>query len=126
MGKYFNPKRGPVTVSLRTGESAIVGPKKVLRVSPEQDGSAMLHAMVRRKLLIRLPDDVVAENVVGEVVKSVEPQISKSVDSTELKEELPSMKWSKKRLKEYAECKGLEILPGSVKLEILRVIESAS
>jgi hypothetical protein len=56
MASYFNKTRGPITVSLRTGEPAIVGPKQTLCVTPEQDRSASLLSRVKKGLLVLVPD----------------------------------------------------------------------
>jgi len=112
MASYFNKTRGPVTVSLKNGESSIVGPKKVMVVSPEQDGSASLHAMVRRGLLIKLKEPTL-------------PQIQE-VSPVEDALELPSMQWTKSHLIEHAESLDLDVSSSWTKVEILQAIEETS
>lgn len=140
MAGYFNKTRGPITVSLKTGESAMVPPKGTLDVTIEQDGSASLHAMVRRGLLVRLktPPQTVVPSVVVPSVPPTPPTPSASSKPSTLVTpstsapvvpvtlpELPSKQWSKSRLIEHAEAMGLEIETDSTKVEILRVIEEA-
>jgi len=120
MAGYFNKTRGLVTVSLRNGESAIVGPKQTMIVSPEQDGSASLHAMVRRGLLVRLktPSTPVAKTAPKPVPSSVPTTPVESVKA-------PSLEWKKSTLVEHAEALGLEVPASWTKVEILEAIEEA-
>jgi len=123
MARYFNRTRGPVTVSLRNGESAIVAPKQVLTVTPEQDRSASILSRVRKNLLVRLPDKPAAvpapTPAVPEVQVPVKPQ------SQPVPVESPTMEWKKARLVEYAQAKGLEISSSWTKVEILEAIEGS-
>lgn len=120
MAGYFNKTRGLVTVSLKDGASAVVGPKKTMIVPPEQDGSASLHAMVRRGLLIRLKEKP------PKPVPATEPELTPAPEPPVPEEpEVPSLKWSKPQLMEHAEATGLEVPSGWTKVEILEAIEEA-
>lgn len=119
MAGYFNKTRGPITVSLKTGESAMVPPKEVLTVTSGQDGSASLHAMVRRGLLVRLKTSSQAEPTPAPTVVTPEPLIP------EVPRESPSKQWTKTRLIEHATSKGLAVDSGWTKVEILEAIEEA-
>lgn len=129
MAGYFNKTRGPVTVSLKNGESAIVGPKKTMIVTPEQDGSASLHAMVRRGLLIRLkekpPKPVPAPAPEPISAPATAPESLPSAEPMEVPSEEPSMEWTKGRLTVHAEFMGLEVPSSWTKVEILEAIEEA-
>lgn len=91
----------------------MVGPKKVLDVGPDRDGSASIHAMVRRGVLIPLKDDPIPQ---GEKVEEEEAPLGEE-------EELPSMEWTKKQLVARAESMGLELPSSATKAEILKAIE---
>jgi len=121
MASYFNKTRGPVTVSLRTGESALVGPKKVLTVTPEQDRSASLLSRVRKGLLIPLKDK--APKAAPE--PAPEPAPAPEPVPAEEPAEVPSMEWTKSRLTEHAESQGLEVPSSWTKVEILEAITEA-
>lgn len=130
MAGYFNRTRGPITVSLKNGDSAIVGPKATLKVTPEQDGSASLHAMVRRKLLVRLKEPVTKPVVPEPDPVPVPPTSPPSFSAEESQEsedweEPPSLKWTKAQLSEYATDTGLEVPSSWTKVEIIEAIEAA-
>lgn len=124
MASYFNKTRGIVTVSLRTGEPAMVGPKKVLVVTPEQDRSPSLLSRVRKGLLARMPDKPApaSTGAASQTQEQIEAPFAPEVPP---EEEAPSLKWTKRRLAEYAEDQGLELLAGCTKVEILEAIEGA-
>lgn len=125
MANYFNRTRGPVTVSLRNGDSACIGPKHTLSVTPEQDGSASLHAMVRRKLIVRLkektPKPVPAPAPKPVPTPAPVPAASPEDDQSEV----PSQEWTRAKLKGRAESVGLEVPSSWTKVEILEAIEGA-
>lgn len=136
--RYFNRTRGPVAVMLKTGESTIVRPKGTLVVTPEQDGSASLHAKVRKKIFVRLEDKPVAAPVpvppseevppVVEEELAEEPEEEGSEDDEFEDDDLegvPSMQWTKAQLIEYANSLDLDVSSNSTKVEILQAIEEA-
>jgi len=118
MASYFNKTRGLVTVSLKDGASSVVGPKQTMIVSPEQDGSASLHAMVRRGLLIRLKEKPPKVVLAPEPAPAPKPLVSEEP-------EVPSLKWSKPQLMDHSEAMGLEVPSSWTKVEILEAIEEA-
>jgi hypothetical protein len=124
MAGYFNKTRGPIAVTLKTGESASIGPKKTLVVTAAQDGSSQLHAMVRRGYLVRLPD--ASPPAPAPVSAPAEPEAPEVEEGgAEEEEESPSMRWTKAELLEYAESVDLEVEAGWTKAEILEAIEEA-
>lgn len=145
MAKYFNRTRGPLAVALKTGESTIVPPKGTLIVTPAQDGSASLHAKVRKRLLVRLEEKPVKVSpmpvpVVEEPEEPEEQEVASSEEGPDEGEddgddedgfeddgleEAPSMQWTKARLIEFAESLDLDVPSNSTKVEILRAIEEA-
>lgn len=128
MAGYFNKTRGPITVSLKTGEPAMVPPKGTLNVTEAQDGSASLHAMVRRGLLVRLKTPSQADTNTTQPVAPSEPvtlSAPPALAASPEPPELPSKQWSKVRLIEHAAAMGLEIETSWTKVEILEAIEEA-
>jgi len=136
MARYFNRTRGPVAVALKTGESTIVRPKGTLIVSSEQDGSASLHAKVRKGILVRLEEKPAPAPPVVVPHEEVPPEVDEELDATEPEEvpeddefeddgieEVPSMHWTKARLIDYALSLDLDVSSSSTKVEILRAIE---
>lgn len=116
MSTYYNKTRAPVTVSLKNGESAMVPPRKTLRVSRDQDGSGSLHACLRKGLLVRLRDaDPVVE---AAPVEAAAPEAAPPVDA-------PSLSWTKAELIDFAENSKIEVASGWTKAEILEAIEGA-
>lgn len=123
MASYFNKTRGPITVSLRTGEPAVVGPKQVLHVTPEQDRSASLLSRVKKGLLVEIKDKPPKPTP----ATAPEPKpVPASKPPAESKPEAPSKEWTKSRLTEHAELLGLEVPSSWTKVEILEAIEEAS
>lgn len=122
MARYFNKTRGPLTVSLRTGEPALVGPKKYLVVTPEQDRSPSILSRVRKGLLVpvkeKAPKPVPAGATKADAPTPEPPPIEEV-------EEVPSKGWTKGRLTEHAESMGLEVPSSWTKVEILEAIEEA-
>ena len=114
MPKYYNRTRGPLPVTLRTGESAMVPPKSELVVTPEQDRSASILSRVRKKLLVPLKD---------EPTPQPEPEPVPEPEPTPEPVEVPSMDWTKAQLTEHAEAMGLEVPSTWTKVEILNAIE---
>jgi len=126
MAGYYNRLRSPVNVTLKTGVPAFIPPKKTLVVSSEEDGSASLHAMVRRGYLVRVAAEaapVVPVEVLQPLLSSP-PSVEAEVEPEE-EEEKPSIKWTKSRLKEHAAELGVEYPAGATKSEILEWIEDA-
>ena len=139
MARYFNRTRGPVAVALKTGESTIVRPKGTLIVTPEQDGSASLHAKVRKKILVRLeekpasPVPLVVESPQAEAPPGIEEELDVREPEEEAPEDdefeddgiedAPSMQWTKAQLIDYALSLDLDVSSSSTKVEILRAIE---
>lgn len=125
---YFNKTRSVITVSLKNGESAVIAPKKMLTVTSEQDGSASLHAMVRRKLLARVTLQSVSIPVKSESVSTPTPSVPVEPPpveplTPEKQEETPNKQWTKAKLRAYAESMGLDVPFGWTKVEILEAIE---
>lgn len=122
MASYFNKTRGPITVSLRTGEPVVIGPKQTLHVTPEQDRSASLLSRVKKGLLVQIksaqPSTIPATAAPTKPVSA-----SKLPDEPAL--EVPSKDWTKSRLTEHAELLGLEVPSSWTKVEILKAIEEA-
>lgn len=123
MASYFNKTRGLVNVSLRTGESAVVGPKKTLHVTPEQDRSASLLSRVRKGMLIPLKSK--ESKIVPDPAPELVPAPVPSPPLPDESEEVPSMRWTKNRLIEYAGLLDLDVPSSSTKVEILKAIEEA-
>ena len=124
MASYFNKTRGPLTVSLRTGEPSIVGPKKTLTVTPEQDRSASILSRVRKGLLIPLKEK--APKPAPAPVPEPAPEPAPAAEPPPMGEsEVPSMDWTKSRLTDHAESLGLEVPSSWTKVEILEAIEEA-
>lgn len=132
MARYFNKTRSPVNVSLKDGSPLFIGRKAVVDIEPGQDGSASLHAAVRRGLLIRLkvevPRQLDEEPVLVGTSSPSTPELELEPES-ELGSSgewtTPSMGWKKSDLTEYAESLGLEVLSSWTKVEILEAIEAA-
>lgn len=139
MARYFNRTRGPVAVALKTGESTIVKPKGTLIVTPEQDGSASLHAKVRKGILVRLeekpapaPPVVTPQEEappVDEEELAEEPEGETASEDDEFEdddhEDVPSMRWTKAQLIDCANSLDLDVSSNSTKVEILQAIEEA-
>ena len=128
MASYFNRTRGPVNVSLRDGSPLLVGPKATVNIDSRQDGSASLHAAVRRGLLIRLKEKVsrpVSPPEKQVPIESASPPPPEPDDVPEDEAETPSMEWRKSELAEHAEALGLEVPSSWTKVEILEAIEGA-
>ena len=127
MASYFNKTRGPVNVSLRDGTPQFVGPKATVDIAPEDDGSASLHAAVRRGLLIRLKEKAPRPAPAPEKQVPAEPPPPPPEPEAEPDDdaEAPSMDWKKSELAEHAESLGLEVPASWTKVEILEAIEGA-
>lgn len=134
MTRYFNRTRGPATVSLKTGESALVAPKAILEVTPAQDGSASIHAMVRRNILVKLKDPVPKVEKEPKVVKPEPPKEIEEVEEVEVQEvevteeasakkEVPSLQWTKTKMIAHAESLGVELPSSWTKVDILKAIK---
>jgi len=126
MTRYFNRTRGPATVSLKTGESALVAPKAILEVTPAQDGSASIHAMVRRNILVKLKEPVLKESkVVEPEPPEVIEEVQEEAEETNVKKEVPSLQWTKIKMIAHAESLGLELPSSYTKIDILQAIKEA-
>lgn len=53
MGDYYNTTRTALSVTLRQGGSAFIGPKSWCYISPEDEGTSSLAASVRKGFLVR-------------------------------------------------------------------------
>jgi hypothetical protein len=127
MARYFNKTRGPVNVSLRDGSPLFIGRKATVDIEPEQDGSASLHAAVRRGLLTRLKEKAPRPEPEKQVpvVAPPPPPPTEPEEAPEEDGEAPSMNWKKSDLVEHAESLGLEVPASWTKVEILEAIEGA-
>lgn len=121
MASYFNKTRGLVTVSLRTGESAAVGPKKTLVVTPAQDRSASILSRVRKGLLIPLKDRTPKSVLDSEPEPTPVPEPAPA----EKLVEVPSFEWTKSKLLDHTVAMGLDVPSSWTKVEILEAIEEA-
>jgi len=68
MSDYYNNTRGPVSITLRGGGSASIGPKTWCFVAPEDEGTASLADAVRKGFLSRAIVPITAPTVVPKVV----------------------------------------------------------
>ena len=130
MASYFNKTRGIVTVSLRNGESAVIGPKKTFTPTPEQDRSASLLSRVRKGLLIELKSKPLKPSKPSK--PAPEPEKEPVVEPPPFADEPedgpegePSMRWTKGQLTDHAELLGLDVSSSWTKVEILEAIEEA-
>lgn len=132
MASYFNKTRGVITLSLRTGESAVVPPKATIHLTEEQDRSASILSRVRKGFLILLKEKK-APVLFVEPSPSTSPKIlsspvaksdSESDDECngESTANKPSMKWTKDQLIDHAMMMGIDV-HGKNKSEILAAIE---
>lgn len=128
MVSYFNPTQGIVNVTLRTGESAIVLPKKTIEVTPQQDRSPSILSRVSKGLLRRLPnkpEPVVRQENTSEA-SDVVSSGSEPATVVMLEESSPTIKWRKDRLVAFALALGVPVKDDMTKADILlRINEGA-
>jgi hypothetical protein len=129
MGSYFNPTRGLINVTLRTGEPAVVVPKGTLKVTPERDRSPSILSRVRKGLLVKLvdpPEKTVVEADSVERKPAGKAPVREEAAKVEKPTELPTMKWTKPRLLAYAVENDVEVSSAMTKLDILNAIKAAN
>ena len=74
MASYYNKTKGPVAVSLRRGNSVVVGPKRWAVISPEDEGHESLQRAVIKGFLVRSAAEAVAPVVEASVPAPTIPE----------------------------------------------------
>lgn len=55
MAEYINRTKGPIGLTLQSGKTAVVPPRRSVEIAPEDEGSPALLAYVRKGVLTRSP-----------------------------------------------------------------------
>lgn len=79
MAKFYNTTRGPIAVSLSSGNQLSIPPKTWIEIDPADEGSAMLVPMVRKGFLVRSSVDAVKPGPTPEPAPAPAPVVAAPV-----------------------------------------------